>query len=271
MLVVTMATFPEAFYPPSAMVSCDCAARRRSPSGAFTLVELLVVIAIIGALTGMLLPAIQASRETARRAQCANQLRQLGIAAMSYASARGNFPPGQDQRTFPAPIAVRGVSLFAFLLPYLEEGKVLGAWDYVDPLNNASRAAGGAAARTAVVLPVLVCPSDDIGENPATIPGRDWVYALMSYGGNGGSRSYFPQFATADGMFHTTGEASEPERNQQPVKPGDVTDGLSNTLLFGERSHRDENLAEFNAAGYGESIRCGVGGAPQRAGRWRAM
>jgi prepilin-type N-terminal cleavage/methylation domain-containing protein/prepilin-type processing-associated H-X9-DG protein len=233
------------------MVSHNCAARRRSPGGAFTLVELLVVIAIIGALAGMLLPAIQASRETARRAQCANQLRQLGIAATNYASARGNFPPGQEQRTFSAPVAVRGVSLFAFLLPYLEEGKVLTGWDYEQPLNNVT---GGAGARTAAVLSVLVCPSDEIIENPAVIPGRDWTYGLGSYGGNGGTRTYFPQFATTDGMFHTTGEASEPEKNQQPVAPKDVADGLSNTLLFGERSHRDENLSEFNANGYGESL-----------------
>jgi prepilin-type N-terminal cleavage/methylation domain-containing protein/prepilin-type processing-associated H-X9-DG protein len=228
-----------------------CVAQRRSERRAFTLVELLVVIAIIGALTGMLLPAIQASRETARRAQCANQLRQLGIAATNYASVRGSFPPGQEQRTFPAPVAVRGVSLFAFLLPYLEEGKVLVGWDYVEPLNNVT---GGTAARTAVVMPALVCPSDNIIENPVVIPGRDWTYGLSSYGGNGGTRCYFPQFAAADGMFHTTGEASEPEKNQRPVAPKDVADGLSNTLLFGERSHRDENLAEFNAAGYGESI-----------------
>jgi prepilin-type N-terminal cleavage/methylation domain-containing protein/prepilin-type processing-associated H-X9-DG protein len=234
----------------------DFFAPHRSSRRAFTLVELLVVIAIVGALAGVLLPAIQASRETARRAQCANQLRQLGIAATNYASAHGSFPPGVEQRTFAAPVAVRGVPLFAFLLPYLEEGKALTGWDHADPLNNATSgiAGGPGAARSAVVLSVLVCPSDDIAENPVTIPGRDWVYALTSYGGNGGSRSYFPQLATADGMFHTTGGASEPVKDQHPVKPRDVTDGLSNTLLFGERSHRDENLAEFNAYGYGESL-----------------
>lgn len=222
---------------------------------AFTLVELLVVIAIIGALAGMLLPAIQASRETARRAQCANHLRQLGVAATNYAAARGTLPPGLEQKTYAAPVAVRGVSMFAFLLPYLEQGQMLGAWDFVDPLHNAAMGIGGAVpARTATVLPVLICPSDEITENPVTIPGRDWTYALTSYGGNGGTRSYFPQLATADGMFHTTGEASEPVKHQQPVAPKDVAEGLSNTLLFGERSHRDENLAAFAAAGYGESL-----------------
>jgi prepilin-type N-terminal cleavage/methylation domain-containing protein/prepilin-type processing-associated H-X9-DG protein len=217
----------------------------------FTLVEVLLAIAILGVLAALLLPAIQASRETARRAQCASQLRQLGIAATSHATARRHFPPGVEQWYFSSAVSHRGIGLFAYLLPYLEEANALVRWDYDDPINNANQ---GSASNTAVVLPLLLCPSDDILQNPIVVPSRGWVYALASYGGNGGTRSYFPLQATADGIFHTTGEASEPKNFQRPVGPKDVADGLSRTLLFGERSHVDVNYKSFNDAGWGEPL-----------------
>jgi prepilin-type N-terminal cleavage/methylation domain-containing protein/prepilin-type processing-associated H-X9-DG protein len=226
------------------------AARQPSNSG-FTLVELLVVAAIIGTLLAMLLPAVQSARAAARRAQCANQLRQLAIATHAYVSAEKHFPPGVEQWYFSDAVSHRGIPLFAFLLPYLEEANRLVDWDYDDPMNNASR---GAESRTAVLLPILICPADEIPTNPITTTDRQWVYALGSYGGNGGTRSYFPQQSTADGIFHTTGEASEPVQHQLPVEPREVTDGLSNTLLLGERSHLDANYQSFNDAGWGEPL-----------------
>ena len=80
------------------------------------------------------------------------------------------------------------------------------------------------------------------------------MYGLGSYGGNGGRRSYFPLQSSADGIFHTTHEASEPIRYQKPVRISQVTDGLSQTLLFGERSHSDFNYKTFNEAGWGEEL-----------------
>lgn len=218
---------------------------------AFTLVELLVVIAIVGLLLAILLPAVQMARETGRRTQCASQLRQLGIAATDYAGARGEFPPGVRQWFFNAAVSYRGIPLFAYLLPHLEQAQMLVRWNYIDPIHNADQ---GARSNTAVVLPVLLCPSDDIPQNPIVMESRNWYYALTSYGGNGGTRSYFPLQATADGVFHTTGEAAEPKPNQRPVAPRDIRDGLSNTLLFGERSHSDANYLSFNEAGYGELL-----------------
>ena len=128
---------------------------------------------------------------------------------------------------------------------------MLVRWDYDDPINNANQ---GSQSNTAVVLPLLVCPSDDILQNPITMTTRNWVYALTSYGGNGGTRSYFPQQSTADGVFHTTGQASEPKNNQRPIRPQDITDGLTRTILFGERSHSDPDYKSFNDNGWGEPL-----------------
>jgi prepilin-type N-terminal cleavage/methylation domain-containing protein/prepilin-type processing-associated H-X9-DG protein len=218
--------------------------KRRPHRGGFTLIELLVVIAIIAILIGMILPAVQKVREAAARIQCANNLKQLGLAAHDYHGVYGTFPPGLEQAGFAAAPKYRGVSLFVRLLPYLEQDNLYRGWDFTNPLNNT---AGGAKARTATVLSGLVCPSDRIPTNPADTGGGRW-YGLTSYGGNGGARSFDPQFASADGVFFTTGPASQPAPNQAPVRIADVTDGLSNTLLFGERRHYDPNHDSFVAA-----------------------
>ena len=210
---------------------------------AFTLVDLLVVIAIIGTMVGLLLPAVQSARQSARRMQCSNHLKQLALAAHNFHDTRGAFPPGVEQLAFPTAPRFRGISLFARLLPYLEQGNLVDAWDEADPLNNTL---GGINSRTATVLPILLCPSDVIPENPVR-SGSDRWYGLTSYGGNGGSRSYDPQFATNDGIFHVIGPGSQTDPAGKPIRMADVTDGLSNTLLFGERSHVDRNHDSFAA------------------------
>jgi prepilin-type N-terminal cleavage/methylation domain-containing protein/prepilin-type processing-associated H-X9-DG protein len=233
------------------MMTSDRVGRVRLPSDGFTLIELLVVIAVLGILTAILIPAIQFAREAARRIECASRLKQLVIAATAHAEAKGHFPPGVEQWYFNEAVSHRGIPLFAFLLPYLEQQNALVAWDYDNPINNSNQ---GARSNTAVVIPVFLCPSDLIPRNPIVMTSRDWHYALASYGGNGGTRSYFPLQATADGIFHTTGEASEPKNYQEPVRPKDVADGLSHTLLLGERSHQDPNYLSFNQAGWGEPL-----------------
>jgi prepilin-type processing-associated H-X9-DG protein len=93
-----------------------------------------------------------------------------------------------------------------------------------------------------------------LAENPVT-SGAEY-YALTSYGGNGGTRSYIASAATVDGIFHTTGPASEPKPNQKPVRLSQIADGTSKTLLLGERSHTDLNYEQFAAAGWtGQSLR----------------
>lgn len=225
---------------------------------AFALVELLVVIAIIGVLVALLLPAVQSARESARRLQCATHLRQLSIAAQDFHNAKGAFPSGLHQFEVASAPRFRGTSLFTYLLPFIEEGTILTDWNYEEPLKNAE---GGNNARTATTIAVYVCPSDTIEHNPIDVAGR-W-YGMTSFGGNGGLRSFQSDFATVDGVFHTTGPASHPQPDQQPVKIEQITDGTCHTLLFGERSHDDQNLNSFLTHSWGESL--------PHIGRWAAI
>jgi len=112
---------------------------------AFTLVELLVVIAIIGILVGLLLPAVQAAREAARRMQCTNNLKQIGLAIHNYESTIKRIPPGAVWNggtvdvtfgRFVGPINERGSSL-AFILPYIEQQALYSQFDFALPINNA--------------------------------------------------------------------------------------------------------------------------------------
>jgi prepilin-type N-terminal cleavage/methylation domain-containing protein/prepilin-type processing-associated H-X9-DG protein len=224
----------------------------------FTLVELLAVIAIVGVMLALLLPAVQSSREAARRLSCANHLKQIALAAHSYHDVAKSFPPGLDQFEADKSPKYRGTSVFTHLLQYLEQGNLLAEWDYEKPLNNTY---GGEGARAAAVLSVFLCPSDKIEENPIERSGRH--YGMTSYGGNGGSRSFDPGWASCDGVFHTTGEASEPESGQKPVSIEMITDGSRHTFLFGERNHVDPNYETFAERGWTDSL--------STLGRWSAI
>lgn len=207
----------------------------------FTLIELLVVIAIISVLISLLLPAVQAAREAARRAQCTNNLKQIALAAHNYESAHTVYPPGQMKMQFAQQPRFRGFSLFVNLLPFIEQQPLYDRWNFADPLANTI----GSTAHTAIVLNALLCPSDLIQQNP--VPSGDRWYAIASYGGNGGSQSHPPANLTSDGMFHATGPAAP---GFPQVRPAMVTDGLSNTLFFGERNHLDPNYDTFYTAGW---------------------
>ncbi len=208
----------------------------------FTLIELLVVIAIIGVLIALLLPAVQAAREAARRSQCLNNLKQMGLAAHNYESTHQVYPPGQMRLNYPTPPRFRGVPLFVHMLPFLDQQPLYDRWNFNDPLGNTV----GTTANSATLLNVLLCPSDDIPENPI-LNGTNRFYGITSYGGNGGSRSHPPEDLTSDGIFHATGPAAAAGARQ--VRVADIRDGLSNTLMFGERDHFDPNFDTFAAAG----------------------
>jgi prepilin-type N-terminal cleavage/methylation domain-containing protein/prepilin-type processing-associated H-X9-DG protein len=210
-----------------------------SRGNAFTLIELLVVVAIIAVLIGLLLSAVQQVRQAAARIKCQNNLKQIALAAHGYHDHSGRLPPGVHQMNFPTNPRVRGIPLFVYLGPHLEQDNLTRNWNFTDPLVNTN---GGTSAPTAAVLKVLLCPSDVIELNPIDTGGNRW-YAVGSYGGNGGSRSYDPRSSRNDGMFFVTGPGAEPVPNAQPVRLAAVTDGTSNTALFGERSHVDRNHA----------------------------
>ena len=138
-----------------------------------------------------------------------------------HSDARGFFLETYSEPRY------RGMSLFVYLLPYLESSNLGSLWNYDDPAVNT---VGGAEALSATIEPLFLCPTDVVPKNPVERNGV--YYALSSYGGNGGRFSYFPDQATVDGLFHTTGAASEPEAGQSPVKIAQVTDGTAHTLLF---------------------------------------
>lgn len=188
---------------------------------AFTLVELLVVIAIIGILVGLLLPAVQAAREAARRLQCANNLKQQGLAMMNHLDAKRRFPSGCEQ----APSGTYG-HMFLWsgqILPYLEANNLFGQ---IDPKADWDVAPNVETLR--VRLPVFLCPSANAPEAVNHIV-RDRVpsnYLACASGltarESGTGSMVFHR--NIDGMFYTN------SRNRD----ADVTDGLSNTILVGE-------------------------------------
>jgi prepilin-type N-terminal cleavage/methylation domain-containing protein len=202
----------------------------------FTIVELLVVITIIGILVSLLLPAVQAAREAGRRLQCANQIRQLALAAHNYHAAWNTFPPGVDHATFTR------TSLFVIMLPYIENGAFYQQW--IQPNADRTTLAG-------TVLTSLVCPSDQIPNNPVVHGGSK--YGVTSYGGCAGTRSFCSVISSpdlrADGVFFEVGANSYPVNGQGTVDMAAIKDGSSQTLLFGERNHDDANFDSFAAAG----------------------
>jgi prepilin-type N-terminal cleavage/methylation domain-containing protein/prepilin-type processing-associated H-X9-DG protein len=210
-----------------------------------TLIEMLVVIAIIGVLIGLLLPAVQMVREAARRMSCTNNLRQVALAAHDYHDARGKFPAGAHPAAMVGSVPTGGTNLWVELLPYFEQRNLFEKWDYIDNRNNV---AGDRNATTALVIKILLCPSDPLPRGRVshlTVAGvpswADGFYGLSSYGGNAGRRSYhpgdppdFPRL-TRDGIFW----------NESCVRFADITDGSSSTLLFGERFRVDPNYDQL--------------------------
>jgi prepilin-type N-terminal cleavage/methylation domain-containing protein len=202
-------------------------ARGLSRRPGFTLIELLVVIAIIGILIALLLPAVQAAREAARRSQCKNNLHQIGLGILNYESAIGSFPPGIISRASAVnePGLGPGWGWGARILPYLEQTSLRVDFNrgITDPFHDTVR-------RTP--LPVFLCPSDPV--TASTFSVADDTGATLT-------ELAFANYVGVGGTFEVTGFSDTGTgvlfRNRA-VKIADIRDGTSHTLLVGERGSR---------------------------------
>ncbi len=203
----------------------------------FTLIELLVVIAIIAVLIALLLPAVQAAREAARRAQCTNNLKQLGLAVHNYQQQANALP---SQCMFLGPTNGWGwtANWTVFLLPNIEQGPLYNSMNFaIGPDQSVNTTVGFSA------ISVLLCPSD----NQKARPNNPW--APTNYLGNYGGPATIRQWSGTIVPFFTT--ASPQNSMVNGWSPGtawwgadsnlgffgleSVTDGTSNTALFGEK------------------------------------
>jgi prepilin-type N-terminal cleavage/methylation domain-containing protein len=212
---------------------------RRRPRGvpaAFTLIELLVVIAIIATLIGLLLPAVQSSREAARRMSCANNVQQLGLALHHYEFHREVFPAGVTDAAGPIKSRPEGkhVSWIVRILPYLEEKALAAHFKDADGAY-----AAGNAAVTATGIPVLNCPS-------SSAPSTEELPAADGRGENGGQgdgdQGQRRQVAVSHyaGCHHDVETPIAADNHgmlflNSAVRFKDIEDGSSRTLLVAEK------------------------------------
>lgn len=223
----------------------------RRPRPGFTLIELLVVIAIIAVLIALLLPAVQAAREAARRAQCVNNLKQLGLAAQNYHDVNGNFPGN----SYTAAVAQAGnpsnqtyvnFSCFVRMLPFMEQTPIYNAvnfnWTEFDPPNITI---------AGVKISTLACPSDPWTAQTIRFPKSTALGYNYNYNTNvttfGTWSQQFSSYAANEGTFDAAWtnyyQSSTPTEylmlngviyGDSVIGISQITDGTSNTMLFGE-------------------------------------
>ena len=204
---------------------------------AFTLVELLVVIAIIGILIGMLLPAVQQVREAARRTECLNNLRQIGLGILNYESAHQELPPGWETIDQTDPVSDNGWGWSAFILPQLEGVNLQNQLNFRLPITDPSHVD-----ILEESLPVYACPSEtgpetvdlngDIASPNATfgaalpVSSNPIMVGRSNYSGMFGNVEIDDDPANGPGAFFANSN----------IKLGRFTDGLSNTVIVAERT-----------------------------------
>src|SRR5262245_54338784 len=221
--------------------------RQRVKRQGFTLIELLVVIAIIAVLLGLLLPAVQKAREAAARSQCANNLKQMGLALHNYNDQNRFFPSSGEVQTAATPPATAfdRHSTFTYLLPYMEYNDVYQQFNLTFVYNDTANAPGNVAA-SQNVIPTYLCPS-----NPARpASGRDALgfgycdYMPIAYtdidpNGTVGTLVRNPAFRVAGALALKSNGGQPGDRGPTA---GDIIDGLSKTVAICEDVGRSETF-----------------------------
>lgn len=230
--------------------------RLRSDRRGFTLIELLVVIAIIAILIALLLPAVQQAREAARRSQCRNNLKQLGLAMHNYVDAYQVFPPGYvDSRA----VLTHGKGHWtwtAFVLPYLEQSSLFTTFN-VGP-RTASDAFRDFPQLVSARYPVFRCPSDTGPDSVHTTSGANLGMVIVNSAGvltPTGITNYiasnnirYMRQAQAQNLVGNTGALGMFFKDSA-LSFRDLTDGASNTIMIGERSWEQGKTSPLVRAG----------------------
>ena len=240
----------------------------------FTLVELLVVIAIIGVLVALLLPAIQAAREAARRSQCTNNIKQIGVAVLTYHDVNKKLPAGDSSSTFELPPVrvVNGGNSLVYLLPFIEQTALFDSINFKEAFGPQSGDVNndgiltqrvGSALIGSFSIPTYICPSDVLPDESilpqSGFPAETSTFRFANYVASRGSTEQFSnpacncsELLPGETPYPDTAFAIDPRTPPQyasapwkyfsgpftrypiHVKLKQITDGVSKTIFFGE-------------------------------------